>query len=64
MDQFRGNTSGTFAAMCRDKTAPAETAYLMKFDRRDTSKRRSLDKRIYWQEESLPAGKAALVGCR
>jgi hypothetical protein len=49
--------------MYRDKTAPLAPAYLIIFDRRDSSKSLSWDEKIYWQEENFPAGKVTVVGC-
>jgi hypothetical protein len=50
-------------SMYRDKTAPLAPAYLLIFDRRDSSKSLSWDEKIYWQEENFPAGKVTVVGC-
>ena len=47
----------------RNSIDSAALAYLMIFDRRDSAKNLSWDKRIYWQEETVPGGIVTVVGC-
>jgi len=47
----------------RDTKAPDCPAYLVIFDRRDTSKALPWDERIYWKEETVPGGIVTVVGC-
>jgi hypothetical protein len=46
-------------AAYRDRTAPGAPAYLMIFDRRDETKKKSWDERISWENE----GDVAVVLC-
>jgi len=50
-------------SLYRDKAAPGAPAYLIIFDRRDTAKNRPWDEKIFWREESVPAGMVTVVGC-
>ena len=36
---------------------------LVIFDRREDAKSRPWDKKIYWQEEALPAESVTVLGC-
>jgi hypothetical protein len=47
----------------RDKVDANAPAYLVIFDRRDTSKSLTWDEKIYWQEETVPCGMVTVVGC-
>jgi len=49
--------------MYRDKIDANAPAYLMIFDRRDSSKSLSWNEKIYWQEEAVSGGTVTVVGC-
>ena len=50
-------------SMYRDKTNPDAPAYLIIFDRRDSSKSLPWDEKIYRQEEKVSSGKVTVLGC-